>query len=406
MDAVSIKVSGLSKFYHLYNSPGDRLKEALNPFKKNYHHDFFALKEVDFEVKRGEVIGIVGNNGAGKSTLLKILTGVLTPSQGEVKVEGKIASLLELGAGFNPEYTGIENIYFQGTLMGYTNAQMREKIDEIIAFADIGEFIDQPVHMYSSGMFARLAFAVATSVKPDILIIDEALSVGDGAFAHKSFNRIMQLKDEGTTVVFCSHTLYQVEMICSKVLWLHEGSLHGWGKASDIVKAYDQFLYKSNNDELNYNTSSETTQTPLQSMRFTSIKVLVDDKEAGINEVVFGKSRKSNLSIEMHWKQDMKLPPPSLGITIHAMDGRMVGSAGTHFDGIETICNLEGQGKATVSFESLILLKGEYKIEAYLMCEKGILFYDQIMPVARFKIIQAENDLEQGLVHLSRKWKI
>ena len=174
----AIKVSHLTKIYKLYDKPIDRLKESLHPLKKKYHKDFYALSDINFEIKKGETVGIIGKNGAGKSTLLKIITGVLTPSSGHVHVNGRIASLLELGAGFNPEYTGIENIYLQGTLMGYNHEEMEAKIDDILAFADIGDFIHQPVKMYSSGMFARLAFAVAINVDPDILIVDEVLSVG------------------------------------------------------------------------------------------------------------------------------------------------------------------------------------------------------------------------------------
>ena len=182
MENIAIKVKNLTKLYHLYNKPQDRVKEALNPFKKSYHHDFYAMNDVTFEIKKGETVGIIGKNGAGKSTLLKMITGVLTPTSGEVEVNGKIASLLELGAGFNPEMTGIENIYLNGTIMGFTKEEMDSKVDAILEFADIGEFIYQPVKMYSSGMFARLAFSVAINVEPDALIVDEALSVGDMAF--------------------------------------------------------------------------------------------------------------------------------------------------------------------------------------------------------------------------------
>ena len=188
----AIKVTNLSKVYKLYDKPADRLKESLHPLKKKYHKEFYALNDVSFEIKKGETVGIIGKNGAGKSTLLKIITGVLTPSGGHVHVNGRIASLLELGAGFNPEYTGVENIYLQGTLMGYTKEEMESKIQAILDFADIGDFVYQPVKSYSSGMFARLAFAVAINVEPDILIVDEALSVGDVFFQNKCFKKNCQ----------------------------------------------------------------------------------------------------------------------------------------------------------------------------------------------------------------------
>jgi ABC-type polysaccharide/polyol phosphate transport system ATPase subunit len=184
-DETAISIQNLTKIYPLYDKPQDRFKEALSPFRKSYHRDFYAMRDVDIEIRRGETVGIVGKNGAGKSTLLKMITGVLTPSSGTIEIKGRIASLLELGAGFNPEMTGLENIYLNGTLMGFSDKEMDSKIEAILKFADIGDFIHQPVKMYSSGMFARLAFSVSINVEPDILIIDEALSVGDMALQMK-----------------------------------------------------------------------------------------------------------------------------------------------------------------------------------------------------------------------------
>ena len=188
---IAIKVENLSKIYKLYNRPVDRMKESLHPFRKKYHKEFFALNDVSFELKKGETLGIIGKNGSGKSTLLKIITGVLAPASGSVYVNGKVSALLELGAGFNPEMSGIENVFFQGAIMGYSRQEMDSKIDEILSFADIGEFVYQPVKTYSSGMFARLAFAVAMSVWIlTILIVDEALAVGDARFVKKCYERM------------------------------------------------------------------------------------------------------------------------------------------------------------------------------------------------------------------------
>jgi len=223
MKNTAIKVENLTKVYHLYNKPQDRLKEALNPFKKSYHHDFFAMQDVSFEIKKGETVGIIGKNGAGKSTLLKMITGVLTPSQGHIETHGKIASLLELGAGFNPDMTGLENIYLNGTLMGFTHEEMSQKVEAILAFADIGEFIHQPVKMYSSGMFARLAFSVSINVEPDILIVDEALSVGDMAFQMKCFKKFQDFQEEGRTILFVTHALDTVLRYCNRGIVIDGG---------------------------------------------------------------------------------------------------------------------------------------------------------------------------------------
>lgn len=237
----AISVENLGKKYRLYERNIDRLKEAISPFQKSYHTDFSALRDVSFSIAKGESIGIVGKNGSGKSTLLKLLTGVVVPTSGTLRIEGKIAALLELGAGFNPELTGIENIYFNGALMGYSRKDMAEKVGDIVEFADIGEFIHQPVRLYSSGMFARLAFAVAINVDPDILIVDEALSVGDFAFQMKCFQRIRSLKEaRGLTLIFVSHDVNAVKSLCTRCLWLQNGVLKIDGPAGDVCDDYIQ----------------------------------------------------------------------------------------------------------------------------------------------------------------------
>ena len=249
MDSIAIKVENLTKIYPLYNKHIDRLKEALHPLRKKYHHDFYALKDVSFEIKKGETVGIIGKNGAGKSTLLKILTGVLTPTSGNVQINGRISSLLELGTGFNLDLTGIENIYFNGTINGFTKKEMDSKLDDIIAFADIGEFIKQPVKTYSSGMFVRLAFAVATCIEPDILIIDEALSVVDAFFQQKCMRRMNKFRDNGGTMLFVSHDMGAVVALCKDVVWLTKGSVNFIGSAKTGSELYLKNYYESQQGE-------------------------------------------------------------------------------------------------------------------------------------------------------------
>lgn len=238
MSDIAIQISNLSKAYKIFEKPTDRIKESLNPFGKRYSKDFYALHNVSVSIYKGETIGVIGKNGAGKSTLLKMITGVLTPSSGNITINGRIASLLELGAGFNPEMTGIENIYFNGTIMGYTKKEIDAKLDDILDFADIGNFIHQPVKMYSSGMFARLAFAVNVNVKPDILIVDEALSVGDVFFQNKCFKRMADLQKQGVTVLFVSHDMGSIRQLCSKCLWLDNGTKRQYGPVEEVAAAY------------------------------------------------------------------------------------------------------------------------------------------------------------------------
>lgn len=237
-----VKVSNLSKIYKLYDRPIDRMKESLSVSKKTYHRDHYALKNISFNVEKGDNIGIIGTNGSGKSTLLKIITGVLTQSSGDVVVNGKISALLELGTGFNMEYTGIENIYLNGTMMGYSRDEIDKKVDPILSFANIGEFIHQPVKTYSSGMFARLAFAVAVNVDPEILIVDEALSVGDVRFQIKCMNRMKEMMQGGTTVLFVSHDTGSIRRFCTKAIWLNNGIMEQIGEVNRVADSYLDFL--------------------------------------------------------------------------------------------------------------------------------------------------------------------
>ena len=237
-----VEIKNLSKKYALYEKQSDRLKEVLSPFRKSYHKDFYALKDISLNVEKGEALGIIGVNGSGKSTLLKIITGVLSQTSGTVEVHGKVSALLELGAGFNPEYTGLENIYLNGTMMGYSKKEIDERLNDILEFADIGEFINQPVKQYSSGMFVRLAFALSINVHPDILIVDEALSVGDIFFQAKCFKKISDMKNEGTTIIMVTHDMGSILKYCDRALLLNKGDMVMIGNPHDTVDAYKRIL--------------------------------------------------------------------------------------------------------------------------------------------------------------------
>ncbi|WLG88970.1 ABC transporter ATP-binding protein [Pseudomonas cucumis] len=241
---ISIKVDNLSKCYHIYDKPSDRLLQMLSPARKQYYKEFWALRDLSFEVKRGESIGILGRNGSGKSTLLQMICGTLNPTTGSVQTFGRIAALLELGSGFNPDFTGRENIFLNGTILGLTKKEIEDRFDAIAAFADIGEHLEQPVKTYSSGMLVRLAFAVQVQVTPDILIVDEALAVGDALFQKRCFQQIEKLISDGTTLLFVSHDQESVRTLTHRALLLHKGEKKLWGKSSDVVLEYRRMLHE------------------------------------------------------------------------------------------------------------------------------------------------------------------
>ena len=241
-----ISVKKVSKVYRLYDRAIDRLLESVSIRKKSYHKDFFALQDISFSVKKGEAVGIIGTNGSGKSTMLKIITGVLTPTSGSVETKGTVCALLELGAGFNQDYTGIENIYMNGTMMGISKEEMDKKLPDILDFADIGDFVYQPVKSYSSGMFVRLAFALYISIDPEILIVDEALSVGDVFFQAKCYHRMDELKKKGTTILMVTHDLGSVMKYCDRVILFNKGEKVGEGLPGEMVDQYKKILAGKN----------------------------------------------------------------------------------------------------------------------------------------------------------------
>jgi len=417
----AIRVAHMSKCYHMYAQPGDRLKQAFASLASQlfglqttpYFREFWSLKDVSFEVKKGETLGIIGRNGAGKSTLLQILCGTLTPTSGTVQTYGRVAALLELGAGFNPEFTGRENIVMNASVLGLTDLEIKDRIEDIIAFADIGPFIDQPVKTYSSGMYVRLAFSIATSVDPDILVIDEALSVGDGSFARKSFDRIIALRDAGKTILFCSHSLYQVEAICDRVVWLDGGQVQVMGEPAKAIVAYNAMLSK--------------LSSPVSALSFTAqVKHAHDTEQAVQTEVVKapagvayikqvtvrsdgldGKdlqvsSRKSLVQIQLDFLSDVNLPAPSVAVVITDSEGREITSAGTVNDKVPLQISANGEGSALLSYEHFPLLKGVYWVNVLLMCEKGIHIYEPAEKVAKLTVHQSDSEI--GIVSLPHHW--
>lgn len=285
MDSV-IEIKNISKIYNLYNKPSDRLKEALFA-RQSRHTEFAALNDVSFNVNKGEILGIIGKNGSGKSTILKIITSVLTPTSGECIVKGKIAALLELGAGFNMEYTGIENIYLNGQMIGFSKEEMDKKLQDIIDFADIGEHIYQPVKTYSSGMFARLAFSVAISVDPDILIVDEALSVGDVFFQNKCYRRFEEFRDRGKTILFVTHDMGSVIRYCNRCVLLNAGKKVAEGKPQEMVDLYKRIMV----GQWNENEESSEEASSIQSSNVKNDQLWKDQISTNPDIEVYGDGR-------------------------------------------------------------------------------------------------------------------
>ncbi|WP_414622720.1 ABC transporter ATP-binding protein [Calothrix sp. CCY 0018] len=267
-EEIAISLQNISKCFKRYNHPVDRLKELLLP-QKTYAQEFWALRDINLEIPKGQTVGIVGRNGSGKSTLLQIIAGTLAATTGEMNVKGRISALLELGSGFNPEFTGRQNVFFNGRLLGLSQKEVEAKFDDIASFADIGEFIEQPVKTYSSGMFVRLAFAVAINVEPEILIVDEALSVGDGVFVHRCMAKIKEFQDNNGTILFVSHDIGSVNRLCTNCFWLNEGKLVERGNPAEVSKSYQAWIY----DKINQRIKSESEASRIYNQEFTNQEI-------------------------------------------------------------------------------------------------------------------------------------
>jgi len=386
----AIRLENISKVYTHYANAFDRLREVMT--KRRHHQAFQALYPLTLEVPHGQVVGIVGDNGAGKSTLLKLIVGTLQADGGKREVHGRIGALLELGGGFHLEMSGRENVFLSGAMMGLRQDEIEALYPSIVRFAGVEAFMDQPVKTYSSGMFMRLAFAVATSAEPDILVVDEALSVGDGAFARKSFDRIMKFKEQGKTILFCSHSLYQVEAICDRALWLDKGRVRMDAMAAEVVNAYTLWM------EGAPVSSAEKEHTPTVSTnRLLKLRLLVNGQEGQQ-----ARSGQDEVGVEVTFHSDPQLPIPSVALMFVTADGRPVCSAGSYNDGFGISRDESGHGQVTVRFPRFGLLRGEYLVNVYLLCESAIHLYDQ--SIGALQLVIDQQGMERGLVSLPRTW--
>lgn len=389
-----IEVRDLSKVYKLYNKPGDRIKESLFPkIFKNRTKDFYALNNVSFDIKPGETVGIIGKNGSGKSTLLKILTGVISQSSGEKKIQGNISALLELGAGFNPEYTGIENIYLNGTIMGFSKEEMKSKIDDIIEFAEIGEFINHPVKSYSSGMFVRLAFAVAINVNPEILIVDEALAVGDYRFQAKCYNKFEELKSMGKTILFVTHDVDAVRRFCTRALWIDSGKLIMDGNVNEVTSKYMEFITGNDKNATTYPEKKSEAQIYDRSMnpinRFGSDVGVIKDVRVynGEKETeVFSLYDDIRVLIDVEIPEDADLKNVGFAVSLKNKNGLDLYVTTLHDEDMR----FKKHGKNTLTFKFRNYMNcGEYTMTAALenRATAPISYYDYIEGAAYIKAV-------------------
>lgn len=364
---------------------------------------YVALQPLTFDILPGQSVGIVGLNGAGKSTLLQLAAGTLTPSSGHVRARGRIAALLELGSGFNPEATGTENIFLYAATMGLTRAQVDARLDSICAFSGLSaEHLAMPVKTYSSGMQVRLAFAVATSVEPDILIVDEALSVGDGVFAKRSFDRVMELRENGTSLLLCSHALFHVDLFCERCLWLEQGRIHEFGPTSAVLPRYQEYLDGTNRQasqspmqvgesgnssvdqvgalsvDVVQQLAAETPQVPTPATVARLIDVVVTlDGVAGSE--LRGRSDESTLCVEAVIQTSEQEPHPLLAVVISSESGKILASGHCSPESVHA-CNAQGHARVRYTLARLPLNKGRYRVGVYLLCQQARYVYEWMDP--------------------------
>ena len=398
MTETVIEINHLTKKYDMYKKPSDRLKEALSPTRKTYHEVFYALNDVNVEVKKGEMIGFIGENGSGKSTILKIITGVLTPSEGEIKIEGNIAALLELGSGFNPEYSGYENIFLNGMVLGFSREEMQEKVDDIINFADIGDHLYQPVKTYSSGMFVRLAFAVAINVDPDILIVDEALAVGDLEFQLKCMEKFTELRNAGKTILFVSHDVNAVRRFCDRVYWLKNGVVEAEGETMEITETYENFLKKKSLKTIDRDNSTSEDFSAYDIVEVKSAELLDGDLQP--LEII---EQDSKVVVKVTYDvKDDSIKKPVLGVAIRTVDNNYVCGLNTLLDE-ESIPSKKGENVFYLEYEKMALLGGEYYFDVALFEENATV--PLVYKTRYVTMFITGKYVGEGIVVLDHKWK-
>jgi len=396
-DEIVIYLNDISKYYPIYKTPKERLKELI--LRKEYHKKFWALKDINLKVKKGETLGIIGENGAGKSTLLKIISRTLTPSSGEIYIKGCLAPILELGMGFHPEMTGRQNIYLSGTLLGLSSQEIEERIEEIIAFSELGEFIDQPVKTYSSGMYIRLAFSVATCIDPDILVLDEVLAVGDQTFQKKCIDKIINFRNQQKTIVFCSHSTYHILQLCENAVWIKDGKIKLVDKAKIVIREYENYCNKRYSISVQNSMSQKEKQdcVPEEQRKFIYVNEvkLFNFKYEKCNTFHTG----DTLIIKISW-HTLKPIYGHIGFAIQTIAEEFI--FGTTTKSISRKSKpLHKFNKQLIRIPKISLLEGEYQVIGGLLDDTGLQILD-FKPSESFWIIGKEN--YYGRYYMEHEW--
>jgi ABC-type polysaccharide/polyol phosphate transport system ATPase subunit len=384
----AVTARDLTKAYRVYNRPGDRFRELI--LRRPAHREFLAVQNVSFDLAHGEGLALIGENGAGKSTLLKMLAGITAPTSGSLHVAGKVASILELGSGFHPEFTGRQNVVLNAAMLGLSEEEVREKMPHILAFSELGDFIDRPVKTYSTGMAMRLGFSIATQVEPDVLIIDEALSVGDGYFQKKCMDRLLQFVEGGGTLLFCSHAMYYVSAFCQRALWMRNGKAEALGPVLEVVREYENYLLTKTAPEMPAAPAAHGQAVPAAPVsggwpaRILDGRVLAGNGSGGAGELPLCRPGEPFL-LEVEWEARDPATVFHLGVGINRMDGVEIFSFATHLDGMPPQTGRR-RYTARLRIPELPLVKGKFALYLFLLDEEGLHVYDQRLIQPAFQV--------------------
>ncbi|HEY3485545.1 MAG TPA: ABC transporter ATP-binding protein [Ilumatobacteraceae bacterium] len=394
MSSIAVSVDEVWKSFRLYHERNQYLKAALLRGRRARYEEFWALKGVSFEVSHGETFGIIGSNGSGKSTLLKCLAGILFPERGKVSANGRLSALLELGAGFHPELTGVENVYLNGAILGMSRKEIARRFDDIVSFAGLEQFIDTPVKNYSSGMTVRLGFAIAANVEPEILLIDEVLSVGDESFQRRCMEKIEQFRQDGRTIVFVSHGLAQVEQLCERAAWIEYGNLEMLGPATEVVQRYTGASHGARDESADYGSRWGSGEAQIKAVR------LLDESGSPVTVLRTGQRASVRVEFEAH----MPLRDVVVGMAINHLHGQALIATNTRRRGV-TIDLVEGPCAAQFDFDRLPLLEGTYELTIALTDHTEVHPFDHWDKKVRFEVDQS-GVYDNGLVLADGGWSV